>query len=259
MWSTQSRDMMRGDGRIPHSVQHNVATVEKLDGVIFFRVSITASRTLRVTLIVRSSVNQNQPVLGARRSSGMKRKLLMEIKVLDCPKGSPFQTVLMWSSDRLRDEQGRVVHIWFKGCFCHESCQRSSHAFIGPLVYFHLLTCTEHPLKVNKSLIFFYFKTWPTERVEPVIYWRLSLELHIKKVFSSPPLVFKTWNPLQVATNSRWSVQLFSSRRYRKWGYCGCVRRGRLPSFGKRRATEKSVTKEEKDSWGLSCRVQAVV
>lgn len=55
---------MRGDIKIPHSVQHNVATVGTLHGVIFFRVSITASRTLQVTLIVRSSVNQNQPVLG---------------------------------------------------------------------------------------------------------------------------------------------------------------------------------------------------
>lgn len=112
---------------------------------------------------------------GARQSSGKKRKLLMEIKVPDCPEGSRFQTLLMWSSDRLRDEQGRVVHVWFKGCFCHELRQRSP-AFIGLLVYFHFLTRTEHPLKVNKSLIFSYFKTWPTESAVPVIYWRLSFE-----------------------------------------------------------------------------------
>ena len=42
-----------------------------------------------LTYVVHSTVNQNQPVLGARRSSGMERKLLMEIKVLDCPEASP--------------------------------------------------------------------------------------------------------------------------------------------------------------------------
>lgn len=83
---------MQGDVRIPFSVQHNVGSVENLDGVTFFRVSITASQTLQVSLTVHSTVNQNQPGLGARRSSAKERKLLMEIKVLDCPKGSPLQT-----------------------------------------------------------------------------------------------------------------------------------------------------------------------
>lgn len=56
---------MQSDVRIPFSVQHNVGSVENLDGVTFFRVSITASQTLQVSLTVHSAVNQNQPVLGA--------------------------------------------------------------------------------------------------------------------------------------------------------------------------------------------------
>lgn len=73
---------MRGDVRIPFSVQHNVGSVENLDGVIFFSVSITTSHILQVSCTVLSTVNENQPGRGAGRSSATGRKLLMEIKVL---------------------------------------------------------------------------------------------------------------------------------------------------------------------------------
>lgn len=61
----ESFNIMRGDVKIPFSVRHNVGSVENLDGVIFFRVSITASHTLQVSLTVHSTVNENQPGLGA--------------------------------------------------------------------------------------------------------------------------------------------------------------------------------------------------
>ena len=47
----ESIDIMRGDVRIPFSVQHNVGSVENLDGVTCFRVSITVSQTLQVSLM----------------------------------------------------------------------------------------------------------------------------------------------------------------------------------------------------------------
>lgn len=65
---------MQGDVRIPSSVQHNVGSVEKLDGGTFFGVSITASQTLQVSLTVHGAVNHNQPVLGARGSSAEEGK-----------------------------------------------------------------------------------------------------------------------------------------------------------------------------------------
>lgn len=56
---------MCGDVRTPVSVQHNVGSVENLDGVIFFRVSITASHTLSLSLTVHGTVNQKQSIPGA--------------------------------------------------------------------------------------------------------------------------------------------------------------------------------------------------
>ena len=46
----ESVDLTRGDVRIPFSVQHNVGSVENLDGGTSFRESITASGTLRLSL-----------------------------------------------------------------------------------------------------------------------------------------------------------------------------------------------------------------
>lgn len=58
---------MRGDVRIPFSVQHNVGSVENLDGVTFFRVSITASQTLQVSLIVHSTVKSKPARTGGSK------------------------------------------------------------------------------------------------------------------------------------------------------------------------------------------------
>lgn len=92
----QSGEIICGDVRSLVSIQHNVASVKHMDGESFFREYITASQTLQVSLIVHSAVNQNQPQLwGPRQSSAKKRKLLMEMKVLLCPKGSPLLTRLM--------------------------------------------------------------------------------------------------------------------------------------------------------------------
>jgi len=82
---------MRGDVRTPFSVQHNVGSVEKPGRCDFFQsihhgVTNPAGLTYNT---VHSTVNQNQPVLGAPRSSAVERKLLMEIKVLHCPTASP--------------------------------------------------------------------------------------------------------------------------------------------------------------------------
>lgn len=61
---------MWGDGRIPFSVQHNVGSVENLDGVIFFSVSITTSHILQVSCTVLSTVNENQPGRGGWKVIG---------------------------------------------------------------------------------------------------------------------------------------------------------------------------------------------
>ena len=79
---------MWGDVRIPFSVQHNVGSVENLDGVIFFRVSITASETLQVSLIVHSTVNKNQPFQGGWKVISQGEEIIDGNKGADCPIGS---------------------------------------------------------------------------------------------------------------------------------------------------------------------------
>lgn len=90
-------DVMRGDVRIPFSVQHNEGSVEKPAWCDFLQIihhGFTNPAALTYNT-ARGAVNQKQPVLGARRSSAEERKLSMEIKVLDVS----------------FSEQGRVVHI----------------------------------------------------------------------------------------------------------------------------------------------------
>lgn len=58
-----------------------MGSVESLDGVTFFRVTITTSHILQVSCTVCSTVNEDQPGPGAAGSSAMGRKVLMEIKV----------------------------------------------------------------------------------------------------------------------------------------------------------------------------------
>lgn len=55
------------------------------------------------------------------------------------------------------------------------------------------------------------------------------------------------------------TVLIETRTHYRlRWHYV-CASYGEPPSFWKRRAVEKSVTKEERDPWGSSSHVQAVV
>lgn len=112
MSGDERTDITRGDVTISFAVRHNVGSVENLNGVIFFRVSITASQTLQVSLIVYGTVNQNQPARRARRSSAKERKLLMEIEALDWPRSFTLTNLLdVVFLDSLRYEQGRVVHV----------------------------------------------------------------------------------------------------------------------------------------------------
>lgn len=112
-----------------------------------------ASQTPQVSLIVRSTVNQNQPVRGARRSSAKERKLLMEIKVLDCPKrltptnietGCVMNKAELFTSD-------------LRAAFVTTRAKEGLMLLLDVSVYFHFLTCIERPLKVNKSLMFSYY------------------------------------------------------------------------------------------------------
>lgn len=96
---------MRGDVRIPFSVQHNVGSVENLDGVIFFRVSITASQTLQVLLIKArlfwgsKVITRGEEIIDGNKGAGL-------------PQRFPLTNMLdVAFLDSLHYEQGRVVHM----------------------------------------------------------------------------------------------------------------------------------------------------
>lgn len=113
-------DIMRGDVRIPFSVQHNVGSVENLDGVIFFSVSITTSHILQVSCTVLSTVNENQPGRGGWKVIGHGEEIIDGNKGAGQPQWS--REVDFFETSCVIKKEG--AQIWFKGCVCCDWCQR---------------------------------------------------------------------------------------------------------------------------------------
>lgn len=146
--------------------------------VTFFRVSITASRTLSFWWSTAALI-RNSPIQGLRRSSAPAEETMDGAEGGGRPrriasKNTPDVAFLHGPRELKRkkteEKTQQLFLVWFTACFYPELRQRWTHAFIGRWIApFPFLDPHRRPLKVIKPFNVFLLCKLPSDWGEPVI------------------------------------------------------------------------------------------